>query len=172
MVRIAACDLHAADVLKIHTLHDFFLQQVNESLDVLSDLLIGLARLQLAEVEVWESRIEILQEEGVREEELQVVNRLLHPKHFKMSFPSSSIRYVTIKDTKQKGGLTFLIGHHLFLFLDFLTVLHLHLLPPHLLLHGHLLMHLFLLHLLVLILLLLLHLLSGCLLMLFEFLHI
>lgn len=45
MVRIAACDLHAANVLKIHTFHDFFLQQVNESLDVLSDLLIGLSRL-------------------------------------------------------------------------------------------------------------------------------
>ena len=88
-----------------------------------------------------------------------------------MSFPSSSIRYVTIKDTKQKGVLTLLIRHHLFLFLDFLTVFHLlHLLTLHLLLHGHLLLlHLFLM--LLLILLLLLHL-SGLLLMLFEFLHI
>jgi hypothetical protein len=34
-------------------------------LDILSDLFIGLSRLKLAEVEVWESRIKILQEEGV-----------------------------------------------------------------------------------------------------------
>ena len=65
MVRIATCDLHATDVLKIHTFHDFFLQQVNKGLDILSDLFIGLSRLKFAEVEVWESRIEILQEEGV-----------------------------------------------------------------------------------------------------------
>ena len=87
MVRIAACDLHAADVLKIHTFHDLFLQQVNQGLDVLPHLLIGLTRLQLAEVEVRKSRIEILQEEGVREEELQVVHRLLHPEHLQDVVP-------------------------------------------------------------------------------------
>jgi len=87
MVRVAACDLHAVDVLKIHTLHDLFLQQVNQSLDVLSYLFICLSRLQLAEVEVRESRIKILQEEGVREEELQVIHRLLHPEHLQDIVP-------------------------------------------------------------------------------------
>ena len=87
MVRVAACDLHSADVLKIHTFHDLFLQQINQGLDVFSDLLICLSRLQLAEVKIRESRIEILQEEGVREEEPQIVNRLLHPEHLQDVVP-------------------------------------------------------------------------------------
>ena len=88
-----------------------------------------------------------------------------------MSFPSSSIRYVTIKKII-KSGLTLLIGHYLLVFLDLLAVFHLLLLlllPLHLLLHSHLL--LLLLLLLKLLLLLVLHL-SSLLLMLFEFLHI
>ena len=56
---IAADDLYAAEGAEVHLEH-LLAEEVNEKLDVLGHFLLALAWLHLAEVEVWECRLEEL----------------------------------------------------------------------------------------------------------------
>ena len=82
MIRVAARYLQPRNRRQIsRPPHYVLLKQVYQRLNILTHLLLGLPRLQLAKIQVREGRIEKLKEESIAEEDTNVVHCLVHAQH-------------------------------------------------------------------------------------------